>query len=184
MSHTAPTATATPLTGPGTARRIEMSLLQSYTLDVTKRFEHAFGDTATAAGSQATGDSEALEQPLVEKALPGRGFKEFDTTLRARARELIDNSKHRKVSRQMDSAKGVILENIDQILQRNTSIDHIVRSTDELHTASATFKDNSTSLKRHMQWQNIKSKLMIAGCGAVLLLVILMWACDPNFKKC
>ena len=84
----------------------------------------------------------------------------------------------------MDSAKGVILENIDQILQRNTAIDHIVRSTDELHTASASFKDNSSSLKRHMQWQNLKSKVMIACCLVVLLLVILMWACNPNFSKC
>jgi len=158
-----------------------MSLLQEYTMDVTKRFEHAFGDAATSR-SESGGDQ--LEQPLVEKAMPGRGFKEFDATLTARARDIIDNSKHRKVGKQMDAAKGVILENIDAILQRNTSIDHIVRTTDDLHQASASFKDNSHSLKRHMQWQNIKSKLMIGGCIIVLLLVVLMWACNPNFSKC
>ena len=158
-----------------------MSLLQDYTLDVTRRFENAFGESATGRGG---GDSESLDQPLVEKPMAGRGFHEFDQTLVQRAKEMCENDKGRNVSRQVDRTKGIILENIDKVLQRNTSIEVIVRETEQLSDASATFKDGSRGLKRKMIWDNIKAKVAIGLCVVVFLLILLMWICNPNFSKC
>jgi len=156
-------------------QQFSMVVLKDYVDAITTRFEYSFGDK--------TGQpDEGLEQPLVESV--GRGYAEFNTVLKKLAVETQENNKGAKVRVQIDQTKQILIKNIDQVLQRNTSIEVICKETDLLSAQSESFKGGARGLRRKLTWDNIKCKLYIGIGVLVLILIILMWACNPNFSKC
>lgn len=151
-----------------------VSILHDYIRDICNRFEHAYGPEDGQAGGPLT-------EPLVSK---GRGYGEFDDTLKRQLKEAVHSSKKTKVDDQLEATKGMLIDTIDQVLQRHTSIEVIVRETESLSHASSTFKDGTKVLRRTMWWRNARCNIFIGVTVVLVIFIILMVACKPDFSKC
>lgn len=100
------------------------------------------------------------------------------TTLQAH----FNNKENDSISRiqgKIEEVKGVMMENIDKVLDRGEKLDILVERTDELAEHSLTFKRGAKTLKRAVCVRNI----LIAISIAVLALVcVWMWmdVCDEG----
>merc|ERR1739848_38401 len=112
-----------------------------------------------------------MDKPLLEGG--GRGYEEFNAILRERATAVFQNSKQAKVNQAQENTKGILIDNIDKVLQRHTSIEIIVKETESLSTASESFKGGTKALRNKMCWKNVRFKIYIGIAVALLLLVIL-----------
>ncbi|KAK1421571.1 hypothetical protein QVD17_24012 [Tagetes erecta] len=111
--------------------------------------------------------------------------KEFGSKLKEHMRYCVSHpeeiSKIAKVKAQVSEVKGVMMENIEKVLDRGEKIELLVDKTDNLRTQAQDFKKQGTKIKRKMWIHNMKVKLVIFGIIVALLLIIILSAC-PNFK--
>jgi vesicle-associated membrane protein 7 len=85
---------------------------------------------------------------------------------------------------QLDETKNVMLENLDRVFERGEKIEILCDQTTLLLDTSSSFQKNSTDLRRKMMWKNIKYGIAIIFAILLIILVIVMIACNPNFSKC
>eukprot|EP00759_Apiculatamorpha_spiralis_P036677 PhF_6_TR3691/c0_g1_i1/m.5249/K08515/VAMP7; vesicle-associated membrane protein 7 len=95
-----------------------------------------------------------------------------------------NSDKVTRVRRQIADVQQVMLENIDAVLARGDQIDNLVDKTNELNTQAEGFRTQSRTLRRKMQWKNVKLVLAILLALGVLGIIIGMIACHPDFKGC
>lgn len=76
-----------------------------------------------------------------------------------------------KAQREIDSARGIMTENIERVLERGERIDLLVDKTAGLQTGAMEFRVRSRGLRRRMWWKN--TKLMILLVFAVVFLIYL-----------
>jgi len=110
----------------------------------------------------------------------------FSTTLAAQMRyfnENPDSDKIGKLKNQIEGVKQVMLQNIEDIIERGEKIDRLVEQTDLLQNQAGEFHHNSKTLRKAMWWKNVK--LIIAIIFALLLLgLVISWLiCGINYKK-
>jgi vesicle-associated membrane protein 7 len=67
-----------------------------------------------------------------------------------------------QVRDQIEEVKGIMVENVDKILERGEKLSLLVDKTDDLNMESVTFKKQAVELKRKMWWKNMKMTLLIA----------------------
>ncbi|PWA49629.1 synaptobrevin, Longin-like domain protein [Artemisia annua] len=83
-----------------------------------------------------------------------------------------------KVKAQVNEVKGVMMENIEKVLDRGEKIELLVDKTDNLRNQANDFKKQGTKMKRKMWIQNMKIKLIVGGIILLLILVIVMSICN------
>ncbi|KAI3511527.1 hypothetical protein L2E82_29093 [Cichorium intybus] len=83
-----------------------------------------------------------------------------------------------KVKAQVDEVKGVMMENIEKVLDRGEKIELLVDKTDNLRNQANDFKKQGTKMKRKMWIQNMKIKLIVVGIVILLILVVIMSICN------
>lgn len=76
------------------------------------------------------------------------------------------------VKQQIDDVKGVMVQNIEKVLERGEKIELLVDKTDRLNQQAFKFEASSRNLRKAMYWKKMRCKI-IAGCGVLLLLYIL-----------
>ncbi|PRQ35866.1 putative Longin-like domain-containing protein [Rosa chinensis] len=76
---------------------------------------------------------------------------------------------------------GVMMENIEKVLDRGEKIELLVDKTDNLRSQAQDFKQQGTKMRRKMWFQNMKMKLIVVGIVVALGLVIFLSACG-GFK--
>ena len=111
----------------------------------------------------------------------------FSATLAAETRVFNENPESDKMGKlraQIDDVKQVMLQNIDDLIQRGDQIDHLVSSTGELQYEAAKFQTNATTLKRAMMMRNIKLAIALFLALCILGLIIAFVACGIDFGKC
>ena len=85
---------------------------------------------------------------------------------------------------QIEDVKGVMVENIEKVLERGERIEVLVDRTDQLNSQAQVFQKRSTQLKRAMWWQNMKMQLLL-GFVCILIIFIIIWAaCGISFQRC
>ena len=89
-----------------------------------------------------------------------------------------------RVQQQLNDVKGVMVENIEKVLERGEKIELLVDKTERLQNQAMKFERQSKRLKDEMRWRNIRCKLIIGACVIVGLWLILSLICDFDFKKC
>ena len=94
------------------------------------------------------------------------------------------NDQIQNIKNQINDVKTMMIENIDQIIERGENIDTIVDSTGELSHLATGFRSNATRLQRRLWWKNIKMGITIFLIFLILIFIILMIICHPNFSKC
>jgi len=70
------------------------------------------------------------------------------------------------------------------IVERKTKIEILVTKTDELKSTSDQFHKGAGRLKRQFQWKNIKMYLILGGVALLIVLILLLVVCKPDFSKC
>ncbi|XP_041992185.1 vesicle-associated membrane protein 727-like [Salvia splendens] len=78
-----------------------------------------------------------------------------------------------KLKSQITEVKGIMMDNIEKVLDRGEKIELLVDKTDNLQFQADSFQRQGRQLRRQMWLQNIRMKAMIA--GVVIVLLCLLW---------
>ncbi|KAK9069354.1 hypothetical protein SSX86_011257 [Deinandra increscens subsp. villosa] len=145
-------------------RQIPMAFLERIKDDFTKKY---------AGGKAAIAVANSLN-------------KEFGPKLKEQMQYCVDHpeeiSKLSKVKAQVSEVKGVMMENIEKVLDRGEKIELLVDKTETLHSQAQGFRTQGTQLRRKMWFKNMKMKLIVLGIIIALILIIFFSAC--NGVKC
>ncbi|KAG8049395.1 hypothetical protein GUJ93_ZPchr0009g1690 [Zizania palustris] len=146
-----------------TGRQIPLALLDMIKEDFNKRY--AGGKAATAAANSLTRD--------------------FGPRLREQMQYCTDHPEEvsmlSKVKAQVSQVKGIMMENIDKVIDRGQQIDTLVSRTEHLHDQAADFRQQGTRVRRKMWYQNMKIKLIVVAIIVALILIIILSVCH-GFK--
>uniref|UniRef100_A0A804LE83 Uncharacterized protein n=1 Tax=Zea mays TaxID=4577 RepID=A0A804LE83_MAIZE len=75
-----------------------------------------------------------------------------------------------KVKAQVTEVKGVMMQNIEKVLDRGEKIELLVDKTEDLRA-------QGTKIRRKMWWENMKMKLIVFGIVVALILLIVLTVC-------
>ena len=89
------------------------------------------------------------------------------------------------VKSQIEDVKGVMVQNIERVLERGEKLELLVERTDRLNQQSFRFESSSRSLRRTMYWKRMRC-YVAGGVGVVFLIFILSATmCGGiDFHKC
>ncbi|KAK8631093.1 hypothetical protein V6N13_079857 [Hibiscus sabdariffa] len=122
-------------------RQVPIAFLEIIKEEFTKRY---------GGGKAATASANSLS-------------KEFGPKLKERMQYCIDHpeeiSKIAKVKAQVSEVKGVMIENIEKVLDRGVKIDILVDKTENLRSQAQDFRQQGTQMRRKMWLQNMKLKM-------------------------
>ncbi|KAE8668103.1 VAMP724 protein [Hibiscus syriacus] len=111
--------------------------------------------------------------------------KEFRPKLKEHMKYCMEHpeeiSKLAKVKAQVSEVKGVMMENIEKVLDRGEKIELLVDKTESLRSQAQDFRQQGTKMKRKMWLENMKMKLIVFGIVLALVLIIVLSIC-PGFK--
>eukprot|EP00262_Sarcandra_glabra_P005206 TRINITY_DN16555_c2_g2_i1.p1 TRINITY_DN16555_c2_g2~~TRINITY_DN16555_c2_g2_i1.p1 ORF type:complete len:220 (-),score=32.01 TRINITY_DN16555_c2_g2_i1:191-850(-) len=86
-------------------------------------------------------------------------------------------SKLAKVRAQVSEVKGVMMENIEKVLERGVKVEILVDRTEQLRGQAQDFRQQGTSIRRKMWLQNMKIKLIVLAILIALILIIVLSIC-------
>ncbi|KAI3411669.1 uncharacterized protein J3R85_017710 [Psidium guajava] len=140
-------------------RQIPIAFLERIKEDFTHRYD---------AGKSATAAANSLN-------------REFGPKLKEHMQYCADHpeeiSKLSKVKAQVSEVKGVMMENIEKVLDRGEKIELLVDKTDNLRSQAQDFRQQGTKMRRKMWMQNMKIKLIVLGIIIALILIIVLSVC-------
>ncbi|KAL7584760.1 vesicle-associated membrane protein 721 [Lactuca sativa] len=140
-------------------RQIPMAFLERIKDEFTKKY---------SGGKAATAVANSLN-------------KEFGPKLKEQMQYCVDHpeeiSKLSKVKAQVSEVKGVMMDNIEKVLDRGEKIELLVDKTESLHSQAQGFRTQGTQLRRKMWLKNMKIKLIVLAIIIALVLIILFSAC-------
>ncbi|KAG4921778.1 hypothetical protein JHK84_050627 [Glycine max] len=137
-------------------RQIPIAFLERIKEDFTKKY---------AGGKAATAAAHSLN-------------REFGPKLKEEMQYCVDHpeeiSKLAKVKAQVSEVKGVMMENIEKVLDRGEKIELLVDKTENLRSQAQDFRQQGTKIRRKMWFQNMKIKLIVLGIIIALILIIVL----------
>ncbi|XP_022873725.1 putative vesicle-associated membrane protein 726 [Olea europaea var. sylvestris] len=140
-------------------RQIPIAFLERVKDDFNKRY---------GAGKAATASANSLN-------------KEFGPKLKEQMQYCIDHpeeiSRLAKVKAQVSEVKGVMMENIEKVLERGDKIEILVDKTENLRSQAQDFRTHGTQMRRKMWLKNMKIKLIVLGIIIALILIIVLSVC-------
>ncbi|KDP20321.1 hypothetical protein JCGZ_06407 [Jatropha curcas] len=140
-------------------RQIPIAFLERVKEDFKKRY---------GGGKAATAQANGLK-------------REFGPKLKEHMQYCMDHpeeiSKLAKVKAQVSEVKGVMMENIEKVLDRGEKIELLVDKTENLRSQAQDFRQQGTKIKRKMWIENMKMKLIVFGIVLALILIIVLSVC-------
>ncbi|CAL5192029.1 unnamed protein product [Lathyrus oleraceus] len=137
-------------------RHIAMAFLDRIKEEFTKRY---------GGGKAATATDKSLN-------------KEFGPKLKEHMQYCVERpeevSKLVKVKAQVSQVQDVMMQNIDQVLNRQVKIDVLMDKTENLRDQAQDFRGQTGQLKIKMWFQNMKIKLIILAIIIVIILIIVL----------
>ncbi|KAL1548363.1 vesicle-associated membrane protein 721-like protein [Salvia divinorum] len=147
-----------------TGRQLPIAFLERVKEDFNKRYG---GGKATTAGENSLN-------------------KEFGPKLKEHMQYCVDHPDEvnnlAKVQSQVSEVKGVMIENIEKVLDRGEKIELLVDKTEDLRSQAQDFKAKGTKLKRNMWFENMKIKLIVL--GLLILIALIIWVSVCHGFKC
>ncbi|CAN8315834.1 unnamed protein product [Cochlearia groenlandica] len=140
-------------------RQIPMAFLERVKEDFNKRY---------GGGKASTAQANSLN-------------KEFGSKLKEHMQYCMDHpeeiNKLAKVKAQVSEVKGVMMENIEKVLDRGEKIELLVDKTENLRSQAQDFRTQGTQMRRKMWFQNMKIKLIVLAIIIALILIIILSVC-------
>lgn len=90
-------------------------------------------------------------------------------------------SKLSKLKAQITEVKGIMMDNIEKVLDRGEKIELLVDKTENLQFQADSFQRQGRQLRRKMWLQNLQMKLIIGGAIFVSVMVVWLFICG-GFK--
>ncbi|KAL1330250.1 hypothetical protein HN51_047426 [Arachis hypogaea] len=107
--------------------------------------------------------------------------REFGPKLKQQMQYCVDHpeeiNKLAKVKAQVAEVKGVMMENIEKVLDRGEKIEMLVDKTDNLRSQAQDFRTQGTKMKKKMWIENMKIKLIVFGIALLLVFILFMSIC-------
>ncbi|OAY39037.1 vesicle-associated membrane protein 727 [Manihot esculenta] len=91
-------------------------------------------------------------------------------------------SKLSKLKAQITEVKGIMMDNIEKVLDRGEKIELLVDKTENLQFQADSFQRQGRQLRRKMWLQNLQMKLMVG--GAILIVFVILWLLVCRGFKC
>mmetsp|Transcript_206 Transcript_206/g.264 ORF Transcript_206/g.264 Transcript_206/m.264 type:complete len:226 (+) Transcript_206:174-851(+) len=89
------------------------------------------------------------------------------------------------VKSQIDDVKGIMVQNIEKVLERGEKIELLVDKTDRLNQQAFRFESSSRSLRRAMYWRKMRCYAALGIAGVVLVIVATATMCGGlDFRHC
>ncbi|KAL2608897.1 hypothetical protein R1flu_027470 [Riccia fluitans] len=82
-----------------------------------------------------------------------------------------------KIQSQVQDVKGIMMQNIDKIIERHEKLEVIVDKAGNLASEADHYKRQTVVLKNKMWWQNMRAKLIVLMILIVIALVIWLSVC-------
>jgi len=90
----------------------------------------------------------------------------------------VDNTQN-----QVDEVMGIMRNNIDKVLERDTKIQNLNERSDALQVGAHQFQQTGTQLKRKMWWKNVKFMIIIGVVVVVILGIVIGIIVSQTKKK-
>lgn len=107
--------------------------------------------------------------------------KDYGPILRDHMQYCMDHpeelSKFFKIKAQVSEVKGIMMDNIEKVLDRGEKIELLVDKTEGLQFQADNFQRQGRQLRRKMWLQNLKFKLIVLGIVLVVMLIIWLSIC-------
>jgi len=112
--------------------------------------------------------------------------REFGPKLKDHMQYCIDHpdemNKIAKVKAQVSEVKGIMMENIEKVLDRGEKIELLVDKTENLRFQADNFQKQGKQLRRKMWLANMKVKLVVV--SIVIILILIIWLSICHGFKC
>eukprot|EP00756_Hemistasia_phaeocysticola_P027506 Hpha_TRINITY_DN16121_c1_g6::TRINITY_DN16121_c1_g6_i1::g.4171::m.4171/K08515/VAMP7; vesicle-associated membrane protein 7 len=95
-----------------------------------------------------------------------------------------ENDKLLQAQKLVEETKGVMLQNMDDMLNRGERLEEMMQKTDELQNDARTFQRKAATIRRQACWEDYKTRIMLACIVLTVLFIIVLIFCKPNFKDC
>lgn len=142
-------------------------------------FKQQYGDSIKADGSHPLADDEDEDDDLFEDrfSIAYNLDREFGPKLKEHMQYCMNHpdeiSKLSKVKAQITEVTGIMMDNIEKVLDRGEKIELLVDKTESLQFQADNFQRHGRQLRRKMWLQSLQMKLMIG--GAILILICIIW---------
>ncbi|KAJ3068750.1 hypothetical protein HDU98_008128 [Podochytrium sp. JEL0797] len=85
----------------------------------------------------------------------------------------MSSSNVSKVQSQVNEVVNVMNENIAKVVERGENLEALQNKTEDLSNSSMQFKRGASDVRKQMWWADMKSKMILGGILAVVVLVII-----------
>lgn len=107
--------------------------------------------------------------------------KEYGPKLKDHMQYCIDHpeemNKIAKVKAQVSEVKGIMIENIEKVLDRGEKIELLIDKTENLRFKADSFQRQGRQLRRKMWLQGLKIKLAVLGIAFLFILIVWLSIC-------
>lgn len=99
---------------------------------------------------------------------------------------LVNSGKYEDVAKvaqsEINKVRDIMVENVEQILERGERISLLVNRTDEMTNNAVAFRKRSTQAKRNMWWKNVKMSALLGTGVAGLIYIAVGSVCGFGFQ--
>jgi vesicle-associated membrane protein 7 len=88
------------------------------------------------------------------------------------------------VKSQIEDVKGVMVQNIERVLERGEKIELLVDKTDRLNQQAFRFESSSRSLRRAMWWRKMRCYAIVGVVSILVIYVASVSLCGFDFHHC
>ncbi|KAL6545467.1 hypothetical protein OROGR_009341 [Orobanche gracilis] len=144
---------------------------------VKDEFKQRYGDSIKIDGPHPLADDD--DDDLFEDrfSIAYNLDREFGPRLKENMQYCMNHpeemNKLSKLKVQITEVKGIMMDNIEKVLDRGEKIELLVDRTENLQFQADSFQRQGRQLRRQMLLQNLRMKLMVG--GGVLILISLIW---------
>ncbi|KAM1064132.1 hypothetical protein ACFX2A_028809 [Malus domestica] len=154
---------------------------------VKEDFKHRYGPDIKNAGPHPLADGDEDDDLFEDRfSIAYNLDREFGPRLKEHMQYCMEHpeeiSKLSKLKAQITEVKGVMMDNIEKVLDRGERIELLVDKTENLQFQADSFQRQGRQLRRKMWLQSLQMKLMIG--GGVLILIIVLWLIACGGFKC
>ncbi|KAL8145982.1 vesicle-associated membrane protein 727 [Apium graveolens] len=151
-------------------------------------FKQRYGASINSESSHPLADDDDEDDYLFQDrfSIAYNLDREFGPRLKEHMEYCINHpdemSKLSKLKAQITEVKGIMMDNIEKVLDRGEKIELLVDKTENLQFQADSFQRQGRQLRRKMWLQNLQMKLMIG--GAIFISIVVVWLFICGGFKC